>query len=93
MAILPITIYGHERTANLHRAVRHCPFCCHPPPSGKQNPKLWKTGHANTGISIREPVEQCVHWPGVGGSHCLVFQHTIEALPVGRLNGEQMDGQ
>lgn len=41
----------------------------------------------------REPMEQCVHSPGVVGSHCLLFQHTIEALPVGRLNGEQMDGQ
>lgn len=93
MAILSISIYGHECTTNLHRVVRLCPFSSHPPPSGKQKPKLWKTAHANTGISIGEPVEQCVHWPGIVGSHCLGFQHIIGALPVGRLNGEQMDAQ
>lgn len=55
MAILSISINGHEHTTNLPRAVRHCPFSPHPPPSGKKKPKLWKTGHANTGISIGSP--------------------------------------
>lgn len=55
MAILSISIYGHERTTNLHRAVRLCPFSSYPPPSGEKKPKLWKRGHAKAGISIGSP--------------------------------------
>lgn len=81
-----------DMNTNLRRAVRCCPFSSYPPPSGNKKQTLEK-GSCERRDFYREPVEQYAHSPRIAGSHCLVFPHIIEALPAGRLNGEQMDGQ